>query len=200
MTLIDKDLVKYQLISIYTRLERFSVQTSLSKKFSKAKQQYTILFSISTSYIDKSAKSKYTISIYISADNKHARPKLPRKKKFLKYFTNQNNKLYYNFISLDQTESVVIVCNNKNRNFVAIKYAKKSSINNIFRISDFVNNYVVNIKNIFLNKKKIIIVYKQIDIFLKYIIAVIGNSLQTFKIATVYKEISLSSNNILNTN
>lgn len=61
---------------------------------------------------------------------------------------------------LNQIELVVIVCDNKDRSFVTIKRARKSNIDDVFRILNFVNDHVINIKDMFLNKKKIIIIYE----------------------------------------
>ncbi len=174
MILIDKELVDLQLFSSHTRYNRFPVRTSLSKNFYRAEQQQAILFSIATNYNDNFAKSKRS-----------------RKEKSVKCFSDKSARFYYNFIFLDQTESVVIARNNKDRIFVAIKRVKKSRIEHVLRIPDSVSNYVVNIKDMFVDNKEIVIIYKQINILLRHIITVTDNLLQAFEIAAVYKKVRL---------
>jgi len=94
-------------------------------------------------------------------------------------------------MSLDQAGSAVIARNNKDRIFVAIKRAKKSGVEYMLRISDFVSDYVVNIKDMFVDKKEMMIIYEQINVLLRHIMAVTGGPLQAFEIAAVCKKIRL---------
>lgn len=197
LTLMDGDLVEYQPTSVRTRLGRFPVRTSLSKKLPKAEQQHATPVPTSASHIDESAKPKYATPVHISADDERARPELPRKEKFLKCLTDQSDGSYYDFMPLDQAGPAVIACDNKDRSFVAIKRAKKSSIDDVFRIPDFVSDHVVNIKDMFLDKEEVVIVYEQMDVSLRHIMAVAGGPLQAFEIAAVCKEVSLPLGNIL---
>lgn len=98
---------------------------------------------------------------------------------------------------LDQAEHVVIACDSKARSFVAIKRARKSSIDDVFRIPKFVNDRVVNIKDLFLNKEEMVIVYEQTNISLRHIMTVTDGPLQAFEIATVCQEVNISLGHIL---
>jgi len=49
----------------------------------------------------------------------------------------------------------------------------------------------------FVNKKEIVIIYKQINVLLRYIMVIANSLLQAFEIATIYKKIKLLLNKCL---
>ncbi len=174
LILMDGELVDLQLSSLHTRYGRFPVRTSSSKNFYRAEQQQAILFPTAANY-----------------DDNFAKPKRSRKEKPVKCFSDKSARFYYNFMSLNQTGPAVIARNNKDRTFVAIKRAKKSGIEHVLRIPDSVSDHVVNIKDMFVDNKEIVIIYKQMDISLRHIIAVTDGPLQAFEIAAVCKKVRL---------
>ena len=93
---------------------------------------------------------------------------------------------------LDQAGPAVIARDNKEDGpFVAIKRVKKADYNLIYRIPDFISNYLINIKDMFLEgNDEVMIVYEQMDISLKHIMAVTGGPLHSFEIAAICKEVS----------
>lgn len=194
---MDGDLVEYQPTTVRTRLGRFPVRTNLPKKLPKAEHQHTTPVLTSASQSDESAKPRYAPSAHTSADHERTRPIPPRKEQLSRRLPNQSDGSYYDFMPLDQAGPAVIACDNKDRSFVAIKRAKKSNIDDVFRIPDFVSDHVVNIKDMFLDKKEVVIVYEQMDVSLRHIMAVAGGPLQAFEIAAVCKEVSLPLGNNL---
>lgn len=150
------------------------MRISSSKKPQRAKQQYVTPLSIATNHDDNIAKSKKF-----------------RKERFVKCVSDESAKFYYNFMPLNQIKFVVIARDNKDRIFVAIKRAKKSDVEHMLRISNFVSDHVINIKDMFVDKKEIIIIYEQMNVSLRHIMIVASDPLQAFEIAAVCKEVRL---------
>jgi len=111
---------------------------------------------------------------------------------FTQIMRSKSRTFYHTFMSLNQADSTVIARDNmKDRTFVTIKRVKRVDRNSVYRISNFTSDHLVNIKDMFLkDDDKIVIVYEQMNVSLRHIVAVIKDSLQTFKIATICKEIS----------
>ena len=66
----------------------------------------------------------------------------------------------------------------KDGTFVAIKHIKRANRSPIYRIPDFISEYLINILDMFLEgNKEIAIIYKQMDVSLRYIIIVAGGPL-----------------------
>jgi len=174
LTLMDGDLVEYQPNSLRTRTRRFPVRASPPKEPPKAEQPYATTITTTTSRNDESEK-----------------PKIPQKERLVGFLSDQSARSYYNFMPLDQAGPAVIARDNKDRSFVAIKRAKRSSVDNALRIPEFMSDHVVNIKDMFWDKGEAIIDYEQMDVSLRHIMAVAGEPLQAFEIAAVCKEVSL---------
>lgn len=81
---------------------------------------------------------------------------------FTEVVRNKSRISYYIFIPLDQAGSAVIARdNNKDRPFIAIKRVKRADRDPIYRISDFTSDYLINIKDMFLEgDEEIIIIYE----------------------------------------
>jgi len=171
---MDGELVDLQPTSSYTRQGRFPVRISSSKEPQRAEQQYATPLPIAANHDDNIAK-----------------PKKPRKERPVKCVSDESAKSYYNFMPLDQAGPAVIARDNKDRTFVAIKRAKKSGVEHMLRIPDFVSDHVVNIKDMFVDKEEMVIIYEQMNVSLRHIMVVAGGPLQAFEIAAVCKEVRL---------
>lgn len=141
------------------------------------------------------AEQQYATPVADAAihNDNSAKPKSPRKGKPMKCFSDESAESYYNFMPLDQAGPAVIACDNKDRTFVAIKRAKKSGVEHELRIPDSVSDHVVNIKDMFVDKEEVVIIYERMDVSLRHIMAVAGGPLQAFEIAAICKEVSLLS-------
>ena len=93
---------------------------------------------------------------------------------------------------LDQAGPAVIARDNKeDRPFVAIKRVKKADHGLVYRIPDFTSDHLVNIKDMFLEgEDEVVIVYEQMDVSLKHIMAVTRGPLHSFEIAAICEEVS----------
>ena len=99
---------------------------------------------------------------------------------------------YHEFMSLDQAEPAVITQDNvNNRVFVAVKHMKRANSEPLYCVSDFKSDHLVNIRDMFLkDNHEIVIVYKQMDVSLRHVMAVTGGLLQVFKITVICREVS----------
>ena len=78
----------------------------------------------------------------------------------------------------------------KEKGFVAIKRIKNSNL--IFRVLTFTSDHLVNIKDMYLGgDNEIVIVYEQMDISLRHIMAVTEGPLQETEIAVTCQEVKL---------
>ncbi len=111
---------------------------------------------------------------------------------FTQVVRNKSRTSYHTFMPLDQAGPAVIARDNmKDRAFVAIKRVKRADRNPVYRLTDFTSDHLVNIKDMFLEgDDEIVIVYEQMDVSLRHIVAVIGGPLQAFEIAAICKEVS----------
>ena len=77
-------------------------------------------------------------------------------------------------MSLDQAGLTVITHDNmKDWAFVVIKHMKRANCNPAYWVANFTSNHLVNIKDIFWEgDNNIVIVYEQMNVFLKHIITV----------------------------
>jgi len=94
---------------------------------------------------------------------------------------------YHTFMPLDQAGPAVIARDNmKDRAFVAIKRVKRADRDPVYRVPDFTSDHLVSIKDMFLEgDDEIVIVYEQMDVSLRHIVAVTGGPLQAFEIAAI---------------
>ena len=77
----------------------------------------------------------------------------------------------------------------EDRAFLTIKRVKRA--NPVYRVADFTSDHLVNTKDMFLEgDDDIVIVYEQMDVCLKHIVAVIGGPLQGFEIAAICNQVS----------
>lgn len=174
LTLMDGELTNFSPTPSQTRQGRFPVRIPLPvEPPPRSKQQH-----VATSSVP-------------ATDNESAMPKKPSNEKSIKYLSEAGVNPYYPFMSLDQAGPAVIARDNADRSFVAIKRVKKTGEKNKLRIPDFVSDHVVAIKDIFLEKEEVVIIYEQMDVSLKHIVAVTGGPLQAFEVATICKEVSL---------
>ena len=111
---------------------------------------------------------------------------------FTQVVRNKSRTSYHTFMPLDQAGPAVIARNNmEDRAFVAIKRVKRADRDPVKRVADFTSDHLVNIKDMFLEgDDDIVIVYEQMDVSLKHIVAVTGGPLQAFEIAAICKEVS----------
>jgi len=94
-------------------------------------------------------------------------------------------------MTLNQAEPAVIARKNmKDEVFVAIKRMKRVDLKPVYHIPDLRSDQLVNIKEMFLKGDQIVIVYEQMNVSLRHIMAVNEGSLQGFEIAAICKEIS----------
>ena len=74
---------------------------------------------------------------------------------------------------------------------MAIKRVKRADHNPVYRTSDFTGKHLVNILDMFFkDDRAIVIIYEQMDVFLRHIKAVAGGLLQVFETAAICKEVS----------
>ena len=99
---------------------------------------------------------------------------------------------YHEFMPLDQAGPAVIAHDNmNNRVFVAIKRMKRANPEPLYRVPDFKSDHLVNIRDMFLEgDHEIVIVYEQMDVSLRHVMAVTGGPLQAFEIAAICREVS----------
>ena len=98
---------------------------------------------------------------------------------------------YHEFMALDQAGPAVIARENvEDGVFVAIKRVKRVDPKPVYHIPDSRSDHLVNIKEMFLEDNEIVIVYEQMDVSLRHIMAVNGGPLQAFEIAAICKEVS----------
>ncbi len=111
---------------------------------------------------------------------------------FTQIVRSKSRTFYHTFMPLDQADPTVIARDNmKDRAFVTIKRVKRADRDPVYRISNFTSDHLVNIKDMFLkDDDEIVIVYEQMNVSLRHIVAVIEGSLQVFEITTICKEIS----------
>ena len=111
---------------------------------------------------------------------------------FTEVVRNKSRTSYHTFMPLDQAGPAVIARDNKEDGpFVAIKRVKRADRDLVYRVPDFTSDHLVNIKDMFLEgDEEIVIVYEQMDVSLKHIVAVTGGPLQGFEIAAICKEVS----------
>ena len=117
--------------------------------------------------------------------------KVARERRGVPKIIPQQTTSYQAFMPLDQAGPATIARDNlKDGTFVAIKRVKRADRNPVYRTPDFTSEHV-NILDMFLEgDEDIIIVYEQMDVSLRHIVAVVGGPLQAFEIAAVCKEVS----------
>ncbi len=112
-------------------------------------------------------------------------------KNYTQLVQNETQRSYHWFMTLNQAEPAVIARKNmKDEVFVAIKRMKRVDLKPVYHIPDLRSDQLVNIKEMFLKGDQIVIVYEQMDVSLRHIMAVNEGSLQGFEIAAICKEIS----------
>jgi len=112
-------------------------------------------------------------------------------KNYTQLVQNETQRSYHRFMALDQAGPAVIAHKNmKDGVFVAIKRVKRVDLKPVYHIPDSRSNQLVNIKEMFLKGDQIVIVYEQMDVSLRHIMAVNEGSLQGFEIAVICKEVS----------
>ncbi len=111
---------------------------------------------------------------------------------FTQVVRNKSRTSYHTFMPLDQAGPAVIAREDKEDGpFVAIKRVKRADRELVYRIPGFKNDHLVNIKDMFLEcEDEIVIVYQQMDVSLRHIMAVTGGPLHSFEIAAICKEVS----------
>ena len=115
------------------------------------------------------------------------------KSSFAQLVRNKGKASYQEFMPLDQAGSAVIAHDNtKGGDFVAVKRVKRVDPKPVYTVPDFKSDHLVNIKDMFLEgNDEIIVIYEQMDVSLRHIMAVSGGPLQAFEIAAICKEVSL---------
>jgi len=94
-------------------------------------------------------------------------------------------------MALNQAGPAVIAHKNmKDEVFVAIKHMKRVDLKPVYHIPDSRSDQLVNIKEMFLKGNQIVIVYEQMNVSLRHIMTVNEDSLQSFEIAVICKEVS----------
>ncbi|MCJ1360236.1 MAG: hypothetical protein MMC33_010239 [Icmadophila ericetorum] len=98
---------------------------------------------------------------------------------------------YHEFMHLDQAGPAIIVQDNMDRReFVAIKRIKRIASTPVYTVPAFESNQIVNIKEMFLEGDNLItVVYEQMDVSLRHIMAVKGGPLEAFEIAAICQDI-----------
>lgn len=81
-------------------------------------------------------------------------------------------------MALDQAGPAVIARDNKKGGaFVAIKRTKRTDSQPVYRVPEFKSDHLVHLKDMFLEGEEIVIVYEQMDVSLRHIMAVTGGPL-----------------------
>ena len=147
-----------------------------------------------SSHQKRDLESKYHVSESKSTSLSSSKPHAVTAKNhnFTQIMRSKSRTSYHTFMSLDQAGSTVIARDNmKDRAFVTIKRMKRVDRDSVYKVSNFTSDHLVNIKDMFLKgDDKIVIVYEQMNVSLRHIVAVIEDSLQVFEIATICKKIS----------
>lgn len=98
---------------------------------------------------------------------------------------------YDEFMTLDQVEHAMIDSNNnKNSNLIAIKRIEKVDKSLVNSIASFINDHLVQIKDMYENDNDIVIIYETMNVILRQLIDILQDSLKIFQIATICKEVS----------
>lgn len=112
-------------------------------------------------------------------------------KNYTQLIHSKTQRSYHEFMALDQAGPAVIARENvEDGSFVAIKRVKRVDPKPAYHIPDSKSDHLVNIKEIFLEDNDIVIVYEQMDVSLRHIMAVNGGPLQAFEIAAICKKVS----------
>ena len=145
-----------------------------TRKVAQARPNHDALWSKSTS----ASQSKVN-----TVEAKH--------KNYTQLVQSKTQRSYHEFMALDQAGPAVIAHENvKDEVFVAIKRVKRVDPKPVYQIPDSRSDQLVNIKEMFLEDNKIVIVYEQMDVSLRHIMAVNGGSLQAFEITAICREVS----------
>jgi hypothetical protein len=88
---------------------------------------------------------------------------------------------YYTFIVLDQIRSAVIGFDDiRERNLVAIKRLNGIDKSLTRRLRPFISDYIVNVREAYIDYDDLIIVYEQMDISLRYITGLLPSPFKPF--------------------
>ena len=111
---------------------------------------------------------------------------------FTKMVQDKSRTSYHEFMHLDQAGPAIIAQDNMNRReFVAIKRIKRIASTPVYTVPAFESNQIVNIKEMFLEGDNLItVVYEQMDVSLRHIMAVKGGPLEAFEIAAICQDVS----------
>ena len=111
-------------------------------------------------------------------------------KKVKRRIENGSKPLYHEWMELDQAGPAVIGCDNTRAGImVAIKRIKKTGQDDLGCMPPFINDHVVNVKDMYCKDNEITIVYEQMDVSLRQITGILSGQLQAFEIAAICKEV-----------
>ena len=148
-----------------------------------------------TENLDPKCSASGTESVSPSAKKVHAFS--AENHNFTQVVRDESRTSYHTFMPLDQAGPAMIARENMgDRVFVAIKRVKRDDRRPVHRVADFTSDHLVNIRDMFLEGDDIVIVYDQMDVSLKHIMAVTGGPLQAFEIAAICKEASNYVNDV----
>lgn len=100
---------------------------------------------------------------------------------------------YNELMTRDQAESTIIDSDNSEKcNFVAIKRVKKVDNSLVHRIPSFNSDQLVEIRDMYQDNDDVVIIYEQMNVFLRHIIGLLQGSLKVFQIAAICKKIRVS--------
>jgi hypothetical protein len=101
---------------------------------------------------------------------------------------------YSTFMEIDQAGFAVMAYDNtKECNIIAIKRLRVTNWRTIRQIQPFTSDHVVSIKQSYMNDSEMVIIYEKMDISLRDMTAVLSEPLKDCHIATICKEVSLST-------
>lgn len=101
--------------------------------------------------------------------------------------------LYQNFITLDQAGLANICYDETNQhNLVTVKRVRKVGKHPIYQLPNITSSRVVNIKDMFMDRNDVVLVYEVLDVSLRHITSLLIDPPKAFQIAVICKEVSLT--------
>ncbi len=100
---------------------------------------------------------------------------------------------YNELMTRDQAGPAIIGSDNSEEcNFVAIKRVKKVDNSLVHRIPSFNSDQLVEIRDMYQDNDDVVIIYEQMNVFLRHITGLLQGPLKAFQIAAICKEVRVS--------
>ena len=123
------------------------------------------------------------------------------KRRIEKLIEFSHHKLYDEFMTLNQTELIMIeseLSDNVNElSLITIKQIRKADKKPVKQISPFSSDYLVKIRNMHNNSDEVIIIYETMNVTLQQLTDILQDLLKVFQITAICKKVRASSVSLL---